>query len=221
MELICPKCDARYNVPENALGPSGREVACTSCNNRWHAGGPQAPRPEAWGGQMAEIRQMLDEVQDPSKAPPPEPDVTRLAPAPAPEPVVEPEPNPAPAPAPTDLETREYVDPLRAKLAQQGSSRKGRRDDRRALMREHGRKVRRRKSREAAGSGAFLTGFLLLVLIAAIMTVLYTMKEPIKEKFPWSVAAMDQYAATIDNLHASVSEGYTALTEYVGKKLNG
>lgn len=43
MILQCPACEARYNIPDNALGPGGRNVRCKQCHHEWHAGGPQMP----------------------------------------------------------------------------------------------------------------------------------------------------------------------------------
>ncbi|MBY8976263.1 zinc-ribbon domain-containing protein [Rhodobacteraceae bacterium NNCM2] len=119
VQIICPNCDAKYNVPEAALGPKGRKVSCANCGNAWHAmptgeeammlsdpvvgenapAAKEEPKPEPAAEpeapvmtaeerrkdrarQLAEIRQIVDEVQggaDPKAAPPP-------AEPPAPEP---------------------------------------------------------------------------------------------------------------------------------------
>ncbi len=43
MELVCPNCSTRFNVPDHALGTNGRSVKCSQCNHVWHARltGPQ------------------------------------------------------------------------------------------------------------------------------------------------------------------------------------
>jgi predicted Zn finger-like uncharacterized protein len=35
MRLVCPNCDARYEVPDGAIPEGGREVQCSSCGHAW------------------------------------------------------------------------------------------------------------------------------------------------------------------------------------------
>ncbi|NBX02681.1 MAG: hypothetical protein EBR02_01175 [Alphaproteobacteria bacterium] len=42
MILQCPECNARYAVPDHAIGKTGRTVACAKCKHSWH----QMPTPE-------------------------------------------------------------------------------------------------------------------------------------------------------------------------------
>jgi predicted Zn finger-like uncharacterized protein len=47
--IACPHCGTRYQLPPEAIGPKGRDVACAHCGQTWHADGvkPQpAPRAE-------------------------------------------------------------------------------------------------------------------------------------------------------------------------------
>jgi len=42
MRLICPNCDAQYEVDDGAIPPDGRDVQCSNCGNAWfqiHADG--------------------------------------------------------------------------------------------------------------------------------------------------------------------------------------
>ncbi len=35
MRLVCPNCDAKYEVPDDAIPQSGRDVQCANCNHAW------------------------------------------------------------------------------------------------------------------------------------------------------------------------------------------
>lgn len=35
MRLICPNCNAQYEVPDSAIPPEGRDVQCSSCGHTW------------------------------------------------------------------------------------------------------------------------------------------------------------------------------------------
>lgn len=50
MILTCPSCAARYLVPDNAIGATGRQVRCASCRHSWYQEGaalPERPAPAA------------------------------------------------------------------------------------------------------------------------------------------------------------------------------
>ena len=54
MILVCPSCDAKFKVPDNAIPPEGRKVRCANCGHAWHAtkanelkAPPRAARPAA------------------------------------------------------------------------------------------------------------------------------------------------------------------------------
>jgi len=46
MILTCPSCEKRFQVPDGALGESGRKVKCSSCSHVWFQA-PVAPAGEA------------------------------------------------------------------------------------------------------------------------------------------------------------------------------
>ena len=35
MRLVCPNCDAKYEVPDDAIPDTGRDVQCASCGHAW------------------------------------------------------------------------------------------------------------------------------------------------------------------------------------------
>ena len=37
MILVCPSCDAKFNIPAGAISGEGRKVRCARCQNSWHA----------------------------------------------------------------------------------------------------------------------------------------------------------------------------------------
>ena len=43
MRLICPNCDAQYEVPENVMPPEGRDVQCSNCGTTWFQDHPDHP----------------------------------------------------------------------------------------------------------------------------------------------------------------------------------
>lgn len=73
MRLVCPNCEAKYEVPEDAIPETGRDVQCANCGHAWYQ-----MRPRAAGAEPAALA----------------PAVAAAAVAP-PEPVAEPEPVPA------------------------------------------------------------------------------------------------------------------------------
>lgn len=78
MRLVCPNCDAKYEVPEDAIPETGRDVQCANCGHAWYQMRPRAAA-------------AAEPVVPPAPVAPP-------APSPAPAPVVTAPPEPAPAP---------------------------------------------------------------------------------------------------------------------------
>lgn len=90
MRLICPNCDAQYEVAEDAIPTEGRDVQCSNCGHAWfqeHASVMEA-RAEA------EALNASVMVPEPAVAPEPEPEPPS---EPEHEAIEEAEPDPAPA----------------------------------------------------------------------------------------------------------------------------
>jgi len=90
MRLICPNCDAQYEVADDAIPDEGRDVQCSACGHAWYQ-----LSPEALARQAAEAA--LFDPPEPVAPPPPEVSLPEEEPAWA-EPAAE-APPPVPAPA--------------------------------------------------------------------------------------------------------------------------
>ncbi|WP_202899827.1 zinc-ribbon domain-containing protein, partial [Kordiimonas gwangyangensis] len=44
MILVCPSCEAKFNVPDGAIPPEGRTVRCAKCKHSWKASPAQLKR---------------------------------------------------------------------------------------------------------------------------------------------------------------------------------
>ncbi len=75
MRLICPNCDAEYEVPDEVIPPEGRDVQCSNCGHTWYHAHPDHPelaesppqRPPAQGEAPETEGQLRpQEPQDPS-----------------------------------------------------------------------------------------------------------------------------------------------------------
>ncbi len=306
MELICPSCEARYQLPEGSISGKGRQVSCMNCGNSWHAyppmrlgdptaGGearPQtdpkgiryeppagAPRPgerrvqeppysemggpapmspvtppahdapvEAIGAggrnradnsrseQMAEIRQMLAEVQSDERnqdASRPEAETTRIIPAgaarlsPAEEEadrarqrLMEERADAERAAREAEAARDDTVDEgdLRRRIDRHQDRDQPKQTDVKKIRRKHDRRVNQKKHAAKAGSGAFLTGFLLVAVIAATMVSLYVLTPQIVARVPEAERPMEEYRATTDRLRVGASESIAGLQEWMVEK---
>ncbi|ROU02537.1 zinc-ribbon domain-containing protein [Histidinibacterium lentulum] len=112
MRLTCPNCGAEYEVPDDAIPDSGRDVQCSNCGHTWFEAGaaaaetaepaePPAPRPPRAPRPAAPAETARDRAQ-------PDPDAPRPGrPPPDPE---------APHPDPGQPAPRRRLDPAVASV---------------------------------------------------------------------------------------------------------
>jgi predicted Zn finger-like uncharacterized protein len=294
IEIICPSCQARYQLPEGSIGPEGRKVSCSSCSHKWraHAEGaapaatpfpyeptgspePQPPHepiphepiphepiphepmtpaaapdttasmaavamvdsapdapdfdapdstpPAASGNrdeQMAAIRQMLSDLKEGADAAPePEPEEARPAPA-------------APAPsmrkrAEDEEDGRDHLKSRLDQLSNSGRSAKGQPEqsgyDAAKLRRMHEKRAKKlQRSRERRKkSGAFITGFTLVSVVAGTMVGLYVLKPQIIASSPEMAPAMNEYVVTVDRYRVELNETTAEWREWLVARIEG
>jgi predicted Zn finger-like uncharacterized protein len=63
MRLVCPNCEAKYEVPDDAIPDTGRDVQCANCGHAWFQ---MRPRP---AGSVLEV---TEEAAEPAAAAQPE-----------------------------------------------------------------------------------------------------------------------------------------------------
>ena len=75
MRLICPKCDAQYDIADDVIPPGGRDVQCSSCAHTWFqmdkpaiAGRPLTRRPEQKPPVMSDAPRHAP-IESPSRKP--------------------------------------------------------------------------------------------------------------------------------------------------------
>lgn len=106
MRLVCPNCEAKYEVPEDAIPETGRDVQCANCGHAWY--------------QMRARTPVAEPLAAPPAAPPAPAAVAAPAPASAPAPaaaavraeVAAPAPEPVPEPAPEPVAHDAAPEPL-------------------------------------------------------------------------------------------------------------
>ncbi len=84
MRLVCPNCDAQYEVADNAIPEAGRDVQCSNCGHAWFQMPPLAEAEAAEEANLFgdDIAALTAAVMAPTPAPAPEkmPDPVPVAP---------------------------------------------------------------------------------------------------------------------------------------------
>lgn len=249
VEIECPSCGARYQVPAEALGANGRDVTCSSCGNIWHAmpvtAGPvdvsqigvqtQPPRRSA---KMAEIRQMLDQVQRGNEddggrddgyaterweAETDQPqrgreDVRRAVFGHAQDDGYDDEID----------RTESFLRDRAGRGGQSGRLKAVRGDEtretdgvgqRKRMMSKHRRRNRKFEEAKRRGSGAGLTGFVLVALLLGTLTGLYSFRDEISARLPEAQQPLETYAVAVDGLRADLQERFSGIRAMIDEKI--
>ncbi|MEM9349184.1 MAG: zinc-ribbon domain-containing protein [Pseudomonadota bacterium] len=91
MRLVCPNCDATYEVPDSVIPSEGRDVQCSNCGTSWffNPNAPIEPEPQSALEPEPVTEPQPDLPADPVPEPPEE--AIESEAEPDPEPVAEPE----------------------------------------------------------------------------------------------------------------------------------
>ena len=106
MRLVCPNCEAKYEVPDDAIPDNGRDVQCANCGHAWF-------QMRARSGAALSVAEVLAVVAS-AAADAPEKAATPVAPPPPP---AEPEPEPAAEPTPEVVTAGHPVEAAAAEMA--------------------------------------------------------------------------------------------------------
>lgn len=244
VEIACPNCNARYQVPAEALGAAGREVACSSCGTVWHARpmAAETPRPQPApvspqpappvqpavdGGdrsrEMAKIREMLDEVQNAERrrAVPPAPSERDHA---AERWSGESAPPLETRTRPRAVDIDDEVESLRDAVGQSSGRSSDMRDtdtSRERMMRSHTQRYEEQEERSRRRSGAGYTAFLLVVLVSAVLIGLYALHPQIIARAPAFEPALTNYVAAVESLRADLESGYQMVAGMIAEQTGG
>ncbi len=115
MRLVCPNCDAEYEVDASVIPDSGRDVQCSNCGHAWFQLPPDA---EAEALAEAAVHDAPPGLAARSPAPEPEPEPE---PVPAEQVAEDPEPEVEPAPAVADTVLRSIDDSVLAVLREEAA----------------------------------------------------------------------------------------------------
>ena len=96
MRLVCPNCEAKYEVPEDAIPETGRDVQCANCGHAWFQMRPRAAAAETVVAPPAPVTPPAP-AAPPAVEPAPVVEPVAVAPVEDIPPVVETVPEPVPA----------------------------------------------------------------------------------------------------------------------------
>jgi predicted Zn finger-like uncharacterized protein len=240
MRLVCPNCDAEYEVDASVIPDTGRDVQCSNCGHTWFQ---MSPTVEA----ELEAEEALYEA-------PPAPAVPPAA-EPSPEPLLrsiddsvlavlreeaerEAEARKTEAPPVIETQTEMGLAPAQSprRVVTVGSEKLPARRDLLPEIEELNSTLRSSSekrsgetlamaeavSEEAPKRSGFRSGFTLMILIAIALTVIYMMAPKLTEQFPAISGILNAYVAWVDQLRVSldrmVKNAISFLNGLIGKQ---
>jgi resuscitation-promoting factor RpfA len=66
MRLVCPNCEAKYEVPEDAIPETGRDVQCANCGHAWFQMRSRAATPDPVPVAAAPVAPVVAAVMEPT-----------------------------------------------------------------------------------------------------------------------------------------------------------
>ena len=102
-------------------------------------------------------------------------------------------------------------DPLRRRMAEHDARAMRERQERDRLRRS----MKKGEGGAGRGAGAFLAGFLLVVLVAGAMLAAYLLHPEIIARVPASEPWLTAYVAAVDDLRVAIAEGYEQARAWV------
>lgn len=247
MRLICPNCDAEYEVDAAAIPPAGREVQCSACGHGWFQGPAALELAQAEAPAMASSR--LAQLSPHPAAEPPRRSIdesvlavlreeaereaaarrgerpaletqTELALAEAPKPRL-----PFDAADEPPFETRpQRPEPEPAPVVRSEPSKK------RALLPEIDEvksalnpvfAPRQTLPPPPPPADGFRSGFIFALLVAVIFLALYILSPLIIAKIPASQAVMSAYVDFVDSSRRQLDEGLRGLIDWLRAQAQG
>ena len=198
MRLLCPKCDAEYEIPDYVIPAEGRDVQCSGCQETWFVPADTPPRARtSIDPKVSSILQQ--EVQREMEARKAE---TRGSNDTAPEPASAPRPQADPAPVSTQLPPidRVEISPLISPA-----------DAAPALTKPV---MPSPAPEEVAPLDSQQRGTVAAFLILGVLTAIYIFAPQLTETFPSQTDRLNAYVFWVDDLRQWLQQGLKAILDY-------
>lgn len=239
MRLVCPNCDAEYEVDASVIPDTGRDVQCSNCGHTWFQ---MSPAVEA----AVEAEEALYEA-------PPAPAAAAPIAPPAPEPVLrsidesvlavlreeaerEVEARKSETPPAIETQTEMGLVPaavpsraLRREASEPGAEKPQPRRELLPEIEELNSTLRSSSEKragealsmaqslpaEASRRSGFRSGFTLMILIAIAMAVVYMMAPKLALQFPAAAGVLNAYVAWVDQLRVGLDRMVTHAIDFM------